>query len=95
MTPHRRRIRQGRLRGWPRRFAAPTALREVGRDPSPRPARSPSGARRWCPKMRNGRVAPAASSSLVWLRADAYSEPRKATRSDFSCLVSPMLNRVL
>ena len=46
-------------------------------------------------KRANGRVAPAASLSLVRLRARGYSEPRKATRSDFSCLVSPMLNRVL
>ena len=46
-------------------------------------------------QTRNGRVAPAAWLSLVWLRADDYSERRKATRSDFSCLVSPMLNRVL
>jgi hypothetical protein len=29
----------------------------------------PSEARRWCPKMRNGRVAPAASSSRVLSRA--------------------------
>ena len=46
-------------------------------------------------QTRNGRVAPAASLSLVLVRADDYSERRKATRSDFSCLVKPMLNRVL
>ena len=45
-------------------------------------------------QTRNGRVAPAAASSLVWLRAGGYRERRKATRSDFSCLVNPMPNRV-
>jgi hypothetical protein len=70
-----------------RRFEAPTALREAG-------VIRHLG-RRWYPGTRNGRVAPAATSSLVWLRAGGYSERRKATRSDFSCLVKPMLNRVL
>ena len=46
------------------------------------------------PKRANGRVAPAAASSLVVLRAGGYSERRKATMSDFSCLVNPMPKRV-
>jgi hypothetical protein len=45
-------------------------------------------------KTRNGRVAPAAASSLVLVRVGDYSERRKATRSVFSCLVNLMLNRV-
>jgi hypothetical protein len=45
-------------------------------------------------RTRNGRVAPAAASSLVWLRAGGYSERRKATRSALSCLENLMLKRV-
>jgi hypothetical protein len=33
-------------------------------------------------------------ASLVLLRAGGYSERRKATRSEFSCWVNPMPNRV-
>jgi hypothetical protein len=43
----------------------------------------------------SGRVAPAASSSLVVLREGDYSERRKATMSDCSCLVRPMPKPVL
>ena len=44
-------------------------------------------------KMRNGRVDPAVASSLVVLHASGYSERRNATRSAFSDLVNPMVNR--
>jgi hypothetical protein len=46
------------------------------------------------PPTRNGRVAPAAASSLVWLRAGGYSERRKAIRSERSCREKPMWNRL-
>ena len=45
-------------------------------------------------QTRNGRVAPAAASSLVVLRAGGYSERRKAIRSERSCLEKPMWKRV-
>ena len=69
--PRKSELLRARSMRWRDRRSSSLACASSARAPA---GWSPSVARRWGPKTRNGRVAPAALSSLVWLRAGGCSE---------------------